>query len=735
LRAGGQLIELGEKDMRFTLEEASEFLGHTMGLDLSGEDIAALEEGTEGWITGLQLAAHTLKGHENEARVRDTFSGSTRHVFDYLADEVLSQQPDDVEEFLLKTSIVETLSGSLCEALTGGTNGWEMLHRVESDNLFLVPLDEDGHYYRYHHLFATFLRERLRRAHPEAVAELHRRAGLWYEEDGCISGAVEHVLAAGDFERAADLIEEETCARRRYVDASLLLRWLGTLPNSLLRGRPQLCVLYAWALVHSGALDDVEHRLRDAEVALMVDDEALIDELSDEQRTMLGEICIVRARMAAMQQDTRLTTELSNRALELLPEDELQLRGDIALDLGHAYSAAGDFDSAQDAFARAAASGRAADDLRTTLFALHYQAVLAISRGHLREAEELLLDGQRLAEGQPDGIPSVAGIILTGLGDLHYHRGELDEARRLLERGIEQGRQSGEAKILVYAYVHLARVCMARGDAQRAYSLVLDAGKLTPRWPLIWAWQARLFLIQGNIEAAARWAREYGASEDFLRYPRHLERITIARVLLGEGKTDEALDALAGALEDAESEGRVADAIELLALLALASEQHGNRGEALVHLERALSLAEPEGYVRVFVDEGPPMARLLARLIRQTQDEGSYTDAPNGTQQAFAGRLLEHFALEAALHEDPDGKGSHSRNLPGLEPLSERELEVLELVALGRSNAEIAGELYLSVGTIKAHVHHIFGKLLVRNRSGAVNRARELGLLGQRHPN
>ncbi|MGH3147093.1 MAG: helix-turn-helix transcriptional regulator, partial [Rubrobacter sp.] len=419
LRAGGQLTELGEKDLRFTLEEASEFFGHTMGLDLTGEDVAVLEDGTEGWITGLQLAAHALKGHENEARVLDTFSGSTRHVFDYLADEVLSRQPDDVEEFLLSTSIVETLSGSLCEALTEGKSGRQTLNRLERDNLFLVPLDEDGRYYRYHHLFAAFLRERLGRVHPDAVSGLHSRAALWYEEDGCISGAVEHALGAEDFGWAADLIEEETCARRRYVDASLLLRWLGTLPNGLLRGRPRLCVLYAWALVHSGALDDVEHRLRDAEVALMVDDEALTRGLSDEQRTMLGEIYIVRARMAAMQQDTRLTTELSNRALELLPEDELHLRGDVALDLGHAYSAAGDFDSAQDAFARAAAFGRAADDLRTTLFALHYQAVLAISRGCLREAEGLLLDGQRLAEGQPDGAPAVAGIILTGLGDLH----------------------------------------------------------------------------------------------------------------------------------------------------------------------------------------------------------------------------------------------------------------------------------------------------------------------------
>src|ERR671912_306085 len=727
LRARGRLTELGAPDLRFTHEEAVDFLGRTMGLNLTAMRVAALEEGTEGWIAGLQLAAHALKDREAEFRSMEAIAEGARYVFDYLAEEVLSRQPEDVREFLLKTSIVETLSGPLCEALTDTTDGQEMLEWLERNNLFLVPLDEEGRYYRYHHLFAAFLRERLKRERPDAILELHRRAGLWYEDDGCLAWAVEHTLAAQDFNRAADLIEEETGVRRRYVDAAMLLRWMGTLPDGLVRQRPQLSLLYAWALAHSGALEDAEHRLQDTEEAMKLDDRASTMELSDEERTMLGEMCIIRARMAAMRENAPLTTELSNRALELLPEGELHLRGDVALDLGHAYCSVGDLESATEAFARAAATGRAADDLRTALFGLRYQASQEISRGRLRRAKELLLDGERLAESRPDGVPSVAGIIHTGMGELLYERGDLDEARRILEEGIEHGRRSGEAKILVYCYVNLARVLMARGDVEGAHSLIREAGSLTPRWPLIWAWQARFWLAQGDVQSAARWAREYGATEDYMSYPRHFERITMARVLLGENRTDEALESLGDLLEDAISEGRMAHEIELRVLLALASERPGATDEALEHLERALTLAEPEGFVRVFVDEGIPMAALLERLIREPRDDGSYNDAPDGAPDVYAGRLLEHFALQVA---DSGNAGPRSGRTPGLEPLSGREVEVLELVAAGRSNAEIAGELYLSVGTVKAHVHHIFGKLLVRNRSQAVARARELRLLG-----
>ena len=440
---------------------------------------------------------------------------------------------------------------------------------------------------------------------------------------------------------------------------------------------------------------------------------------------MLGEVCIIRARLAAMREEARLTTKFSNRALQLLPEHEVRLRGGVALDLGHAYCSTGEFDSASEAFAEAAATGRGADNLRTALFALHYQAQLEIARGYIGRAESLLLDGKRLAEERPDGVPAVAGIIDVGMGDLDYQRGKLDAARRLLEEGIERGTQSGEAKILVYGYVDLARVCMARGDADTALSLVRRAGRLTPRWPLIWAWQARFWLAQGDVAAAARWAREYGASEDYLNYPRHLERITMARVLLAEGRTYEAFEALEGLLSEVRSSGMAAYEMELLVLLALASERSDETGRAMEHLKAALALAEPEGFVRVFLDEGPPMAALLRSLIRHPHNGGVRTSS-NGSPEGYAGILLERFALEAPPAGDETPGEAPA---PGIEPLSDREREVLSLVADGRTNSQIATELYLSVGTVKAHVHHIFGKLLVRNRSQAVARARELHLL------
>jgi LuxR family maltose regulon positive regulatory protein len=494
----------------------------------------------------------------------------------------------------------------------------------------------------------------------------------------------------------------------------------------MVRSRPKLCLLCGWTLAHSGELEGAERRLWDTEAALGLDiDVPTIDDLSDEERTMLAEVCIVRARLAAMREDAPLTTKFSNRALQLSPENEVRLRGGVALDLGHAYTSMGEFDSASEAFAEAAATGRDADNLRTALFALHYQAQLEIARGHLRRAENLLLDGKRLAEDRPDGVPAVAGIIDVGMGDLYYQRGELDAARRLLEHGIEHGRRSGEAKILVYGYVDLARVCMARGDADTALSLVRRAGQLTPRWPLIWAWQARFWLVQGDVASAARWAEEYGASEDYLSYPRHLERITMARVLLAEDRTDEAFEALEGLLSEVRSSGMAAYEMELLVLLALASERSGETGRAMDHLKSALVLAEPEGFVRVFVDEGPPMAALLRSLIQHPHN-GRVRTSLDGAPERYAGTLLERFAVEAP----PVGDGTfREAPAPGIEPLSDRETEVLSLVADGRTNSQIATELYLSVGTVKAHVHHIFGKLLVRNRSQAVARARELHLL------
>jgi LuxR family maltose regulon positive regulatory protein len=726
LRGRGQLTELSAGELRFTTEETADFLNRTMQLDLSPESVAALGERTEGWVAGLQLAAHAVQRSEDLPRLLDTLAGGHRYVLDYLAEEVLACQPDEVRDFLLRTSVVKplcALTGSLCEALTDRDNAQAMLQRLERDNLFLVPLDEEGRCYRYHQLFAAFLRDRLERTRPDDVPELHRRASVWYESNGYMHQAVDHALEAGDFYRAADLIERVGVVKRGYGETALLLRWLGSLPDELVRERTRLCLLHAWARTHAGELDSVEPLLRSAERALGLDEDSVerAGDLSGGEQAVLGEIFSVRARVAAMREDASLVTRLSRRALEHLPQDD-PLRCAVALDLGHAYCSTGDLAAASEAFAGAAATGWAVGDLRTALFATWYQATLEIVWGRLWRAEEIFLRGERLVESHGGEAPAAAGMIHVGMGELLYERGDLDGAQRRLERGIALGRRGGEIKILVCGYIHLARVLMARGDAQGAQELIREAGRLVLRWPLVRAWQARLALARGDAGSAARWAREYGESEDYLRHERNFERITMARVLLAQGRTEEALRFLERLLESAESEGRMGQAMEILMLRALALESRGDTEEAMDLLQRALSLAAPEGFVRLFLDEGPPMAALLSTFLRRRREDGSRGDAPG----EYAGELLRRFAVEVA---PSDGGRAPAAPVPGLEPLSERELEVLQLLAAGRSNAEIARELFLAVGTVKAHLHRIYGKLLVRNRAEAIARSRELGLL------
>jgi LuxR family maltose regulon positive regulatory protein len=636
-------------------------------------------------------------------------------VFDYLADEVLACQPERVRDFLLRTSIVERLLGPLCEALTGSANGRAMLENLERANLFLIPLDEEGRCYRYHHLFADFLRDRLERTHPDAVPELHRRASLWYENNQYPYEAVDHALAARDHERVADLIEETGGAWWTRGDHSSLLRWLKALPDELMRTRARLCVFHAWTLAHAGRLDEAESRLEEAERLPAAGNEA--------NRAMGGEIFAVRARIASMWGDAARAIEFSRRALDLLPEDDLYLRGELALNLGNAYWTTGDIAEASEAFAESASSSRTAGNLRAAVFALWGQAMLEMIGDRLRSADELLQRAQRLA-GDHDGQPlSAVGIVHVGMAELLYERGDLDGAERHLKEGIEVGKRGSEAKVLVLGYVNLARVLMARGDAEHSLIKIQEAWRLAQwtsagTWPPVDAWRARLLLAQGDVASAARWSREYGKSEDYLSYPRILERITMARILLAQNKTGEALDFLEELLEAAESKERMGHVIEVLILQALAFEARGETGRALAALERSLALAEPEGYVRTFVDEGAPMAALLTKLLEERRD---------GTSPWYVDRLLTQILADAAASEGRSPRRADGG--PLLEPLSERELEVLRLIADGLSNREIAQRLFVSVGTVKAHVNHVYGKLLVRSRTQAVARARELQLI------
>jgi LuxR family transcriptional regulator, maltose regulon positive regulatory protein len=721
LRGRGQLAELHAEDLRFTPEEAAEFLNRTMRLELSSESVATLEERTEGWVAGLQLAAHAMRGREDASEFIEDLAGGNRYVFDYLADEVLACQPERVRDFLLRTSIVERLMSPLCEALTGSANGRAMFENLERANLFIIPLDAEGRCYRYHHLFADFLRDRLERTHPDAVPELHHRASLWYEKNAYPYEAVDYALAARDYERVADLIEETGGAWWTRGDHSTLLRWLEALPDELMRARPRLCVFHAWTLAHAGRLDDAESSLAEAEPLPAAGNGA--------HRAVVGEIFAVRARIASMREDAPHAIEFSRRALDLLPEDDLYLRGELALNLGHAYWATGDVQEASKAFAESATSSQTAGNLRAAVFALRYQAKLEMIGGRLRSAEEFLRRAQRLAGDQDEQPLSAVGIVHVGMAELLYERGDLDGAERYLKEGIELGKRGSEAKVLVLSYVNLARVLMARGDAEHSLTKIQEAWRLaqwtsTGAWPPVGAWRARLLLAQGDVELAARWSREYGKSEDYLSYSRILERITMARILLAQNKTGEALEFLEELLEAAESKERMWHVIEILMLQALAFEARGETERALAALERSLALAEPEGYVRTFVDEGAPMAALLAKLLKERRE--GRTVERSGASPWYVDRLLTQI-LAGAASQGRSPRGTDGS--PLLEPLSERELEVLRLVAEGLSNREIAQRLFVSVGTVKAHVSHVYGKLLVRSRTQAVARARELQLI------
>ena len=721
LRARGQLTELRAADLRFVPEEAARFLRDAMGLDLSPAHVESLERRTEGWIAGLQLAALSMRDGEDPSGFIEAFTGTNRHVLDYLADEVLERQPERVRSFLLQTSILDRLSGPLCDAVTGRGDGQAMLEELEHANLFAVPLDADRRWYRYHHLFSDFLRDRLRRTRPEHVPGLHRRAARWYEDHGSVSEAMGHALAAEDFERAARLVEQNRVAMITRDELNTLSAWLKALPDELVRSRPPLCLAYAWVLVLTGQVNAVEPWLRDAERALDASGAQ-----PEERARVLGEVTAARVEVARMRGDVTRAVELSHRALEILPDDHVLLRSVVALNLGSAYWIRGDVAAASRASSEAASLSQEAGNVYITLVALRGLALVQAAQGRLREAAETYRRAQRLAAERGEKFLPAAGYAHVGMGELLYEWNDLEAAERHLREGIELGERGGPAIMLIDGYVALSRVMLARGGADAALGTLQKAQELVRTHNItllvakLAAHLARLSLAKGDVEAAARWARGSAAGvDDGPGFQREFERITLARVLIAQHRPGEALGLLERLLEPAQADGRMGSAIEALALRALALQAGGDTAEAVNVLARALSLAEPEGYVRVFADEGAPMAALLQRVL-EAQKRGRVATPP-GTQ--YVSRLL---AALGAASAPPIPRG---RAGAPVEPLSERELEVLGLIASGMSNRQIARKLFVSLSTVKTHINNVYRKLEVRTRTQAVARAGELDLL------
>jgi LuxR family maltose regulon positive regulatory protein len=716
LRARNQLTEVRADDLRFTTEEAAHLLADLAGEALAGDDVAALTERTEGWAAGLVLAGLSLQGRTDRTDLVRTASGSHRYVLDYLVSEVLGCQDPAVERFLLHTSILDRLTAPLAEAVTDDYAA-AMLGRIERANLFLNPLDDERRWYRYHQLFAEALRHHLHQRAPAIVPDLHRRAADWFEANGCDADALRHALAIPDATRAGDIVERHAAAMLARGEVRTLRAWVESLPEEEVRARPRLGLRHAWALTHANELGAVEARLGGVEDWLAAHPETPIPTAT----VLEGEIAAIRSRVAVISGDLPRTIALSRLALSLTPADHSVTRSGIGLSLGSAYAASGDLAAAEQTYAEVVAYGAAAGPLGAAL-ALRYRADLEVVQGRLHRADRLYRDALSFIAGQHAHEMPAKGIVCEGLAILAYFRNDLDEAERLARDAIARGESGGEVlKIAVPALSTLARVLQARGDLRGAVDAIERAVCLS-NWSHMRAWQARIWVQQGNVAAAGRWARESGLRpSDDLTYPREVEYAALARVLIAEGRLEDGLalnDRLARAAEES---GRFGWAIEFLTLKAVALQAVGQTDDAVAALASALRYAGDEGHVRVFVDEGAPVAPLLTRIRGRARRAGDGDDRRLGT---YADDLLAVLATETG--ESPAiGNGTSIL----IEPLSEREREVLRLVASGRTNREIAGDLYVSLGTVKAHTHHVFAKLGVRGRTEAAARARDLGLL------
>jgi LuxR family maltose regulon positive regulatory protein len=735
LRARGELVEIRAADLRFTPEEASAYLLGAMDLPLTAQDVSTLGSRTEGWIAALQLAALSLQGRDDMAGFVAEFAGDDRYIVDYLVEEVLQGQPEPVRAFLLQTSVLGRMNGSLCDAVTGRGDGRGMLEALDRANLFLVPLDDRRRWYRYHHLFADVLRARLLDELPDEVPGLHRKASAWHAQHGDQDEAIQHAMAAEDHALAATLLEAAIPVMRRDRREVAMRGWLEMLPVELFRNRPVLSLGYVGALLGTGELKGVEARLRDAE--RWVTDGALNERAeahsagmvvvdAEEYRRLPAAIAVYRAGQALARGEVAAAVTHAGRALDLLDEDDHFRRGAAAGLLGLALWGSGDLPAAYEAYVDCSSNLRRAGYLADVLGCAITLADIRIVQGRLGDALGTYEQALMLA-------PEHRGQVLRGTPDMHVgisaiycERDELEAAGEHLRRSQELGEHAGMPKNRYRWRVAMAQLRQAEGDLAGAEVLLDEAGlfyvaDMAPNVRPVPALVARLWLAQGRVAEASAWAREQRLSvEDDLSYLREFEHVTLARILVRRHQLQraghslrEAVELLDRLLDAAASGGRTGSVIEILVLQSIAHQLGGRLPAAMASLERALTLAEPEGYIRVFVDEGAPMAVLL--------------EAAAGRELApsYVRRLLAAFG-----RRDPSGHMTDPGTIP-LEPLSEREREVFRLLETDLSGPEIARQLVVSLNTVRTHTKNIYAKLGVNNRRAAVLRAEELGQSGR----
>ena len=730
LRARDKLTEIRANDLRFTADETGLFLTQETGKNLTAEEVAVLEVRTEGWIAGLQIAALSMQGRDDISEFIRVFSGSHRHILGYLADEALNQRPKGTLDFLLQTSILERLCGPLCDAVTGESGGQEILESLEHANLFITALDDDGKWYRYHHLFAEVLQARLRQNYPEMPAELHKRASEWFEAHDSVLEAVQHALAAGELDRAAQLIGQQRWVLLGRGEANTLHRWLDELPVELLREYPGLSLAYAWILSLLEQPETIEDHLLDAEYALSNSTLLTSQDTVEDPCTIRGEIATLRAEIALNQLDIPHAIALCREALELLPEENKMMRGVTTYYLGHAERHRGNMIEAERAYTEASNIGLHTDNLLLALHALANLSSVNIAMGRLKEAAQT---SQRILESteerQRQSWP-VAGLAYQGLSKLYYEWNDLDAAERYSRQGIEYGQRGGLIGLEFNSLSVLASTLQAQGNSSGADEMLRKIAVINDQnhHPIYTshsaAWEARLRLQQGHIEQAILWAESCGLKikDTEWPYPRAVEYLTLARVLIAQGKFEGVEGILDQLFQAAEENKRTGDLIEILIQQASYWYALNKKDHALQLIERALTLAKSEGFVRSFVDEGEPIRSLLLECQSSINTRiGVAIDNESLRLLTYTDKLLAAFSQLAPMEK--------IKVEPNIEPLSEREFDILRLIATGRSNNEIAEILVIALSTVKSHINNLYGKLGTNRRTEAISIARDLGLL------
>jgi LuxR family maltose regulon positive regulatory protein len=743
LRVRGQLAELRAADLRFTSGEAGSLLRQAAGAPgpvLPDDVVAALAARTEGWAAGLQLAALSLRGRADAASFVTAFTGSHRYILDFLAEEVLEQQSAGLRDFLLATSVLERLSGPLCDAVTGQAGSQHLLEEAERAGLFLVPMDEVRGWWRYHHLFADLLRARLGQQ-PGRAAGLHRRAAEWCAANGLADDAVRHAMAAGDTAWAARLIEQHFDLVYNLLGETVTpQRWLAELPRDVLRSRPRLLLAQALMLATSGRLPEVEELLDAAERALPGSAGEPFEPSAGRAGSMLVNvpalIALHRSYLAQLRGDARATAAFAAATLAATQPDEWLLRSNVQGFLAVAEWLNGGLDRAEQAFTASIAGWEQAGQLAQYAWAISQLSQVLRARGRLDQAARLAtqVTGKAWAPGQRP--VAAEGAAQVALAELAWQRNDLAVAGRHATEGIALSRQFAYTGPLAAGLVTLAWIRQAQGDPGAAAAAMDEAAQAAPGpaglLNQVPAQRARLALAQGNVPAAERWVAERGLSPgDEPDYPKEPGHLVLARVLLATGQPGPALALLDRLLPAAEAQQRAGSVIELRALRALALAAAGEESAAQAELAAALALGRPQGYIRVFADEGEPMAALLARLVAARRaGPAPRSGQPGRVQPAIPAGYLAR--LQAALQPGP-GPAGGSGTPAGTslaEPLTPRELQVLAMLADGLSNQAIARQLVVSLDTVKKHVSHLLAKLGAANRTEAVARARELGLTG-----